>query len=186
VVLWRERKERGYTGGYTAVKDFVRPRRREAPIVAVRRFETPPGQQAQVDWGDLGDITDQDGTRQKRNGFVRTLGYSRAMFFDIATDQKLPSFLRLHEAAFEYLGGVPKEILSDNPKTVVLKALTQGGSLAAKSPSPPPSLTSLATGGLFRVCVGPTVRKPRARSRTASGTYARTSSVAETLADGTI
>lgn len=126
VVLHRELKEQGYTGCYTAVKDFVRPLRRQAYSVAVRRFETPPGLQAQVDWGDLGDITYEDGTRQKLNGFVLTLGYSRAMYFDIATDQKLPSFLRLHEAAFAYLGGVPEEILYDNTKTVVVKTLTEG------------------------------------------------------------
>jgi hypothetical protein len=48
------------------------------------------------------------------------------MFADIATDQKLPAFLRMHEAAFEYLGGVTQEILYDNTKTVVLKTLTQG------------------------------------------------------------
>ncbi len=126
VVLHRELKERGYTGCYTAVKDFLRPLRHQAYTVAVRRFETPPGQQAQVDWGDLGDITHADGICQKLNGFVLTLGYSRAMFFDIATDQKLPGFLRLHEAAFDYLGGVPEEILYDNTKTVVVKTLTEG------------------------------------------------------------
>jgi hypothetical protein len=48
------------------------------------------------------------------------------MFADIAKDQKLPAFLRMHEAAFEYLGGVTSEILYDNTKTVVLRTLTEG------------------------------------------------------------
>jgi len=126
VVLWRELREQGYPGGYTTVKNWVRPQRREAQVVAVRRFETPPGKQAQVDWGDLGEILHEDGTRQKLNGFVMTLGHSRAMFCDIATDQKLPNFVRMHEAAFEALGGIPEEILYDNTKTVVLKLLTEG------------------------------------------------------------
>ncbi len=126
VVLLRELQERGYSGGYTILRTYLQPLRREAHTVAVRRFETPPGQQAQVDWGDLGELTDAEGTYHKLNGFVMTLGYSRTMFFDIAPDQKLPSFLRMHEAAFEYLGGVPHEILYDNTKTVVLKTLTQG------------------------------------------------------------
>jgi transposase len=126
VVLLRELRERGYSGGYTVIKDFVRPKRREARVVAVRRFETPPGRQAQADWGDLGDITEAEGTRRKLNAFVLTLGNSRAMFADIATDQKLPNFLRMHEAAFDVLGGVPVEILYDNTKTVVLKTLTEG------------------------------------------------------------
>ena len=126
VVLLRELKERGYQGGYTILRQHLQPQRKEASIVAVRRFETPPGQQAQVDWGDLGDLTDQDGARHKLNAFVMTLGYSRALFADIAYDQKLPNFLRLHEAAFAALGGVPQEILYDNTKTVVLKTLTEG------------------------------------------------------------
>lgn len=126
VVLWRELKGQGYAGCYTAVKDYLRPRRKAAHTVAVRRFETPPGHQAQVDWGDLGDITEPEGARHKLNAFVMTLGYSRALFCDIACDQQLPAFLRMHEAAFDYLGGVPQEILYDNTKTVVLKTLTQG------------------------------------------------------------
>lgn len=120
VVLMRELTERGYTGGYTAIKDYIRPKRREAQAVAVRRFETPPGHQAQVDWGHLGHIDMPDGRRLSLYAFVCTLGHSRAIFADIATDQTLPTFLRLHEAAFTFLGGVPSEILYDHVKTVVL------------------------------------------------------------------
>jgi transposase len=47
-VLLRELRARGYTGGYTILKDWL-PQRLAAMTVAVRRFETPPGQQAQVD-----------------------------------------------------------------------------------------------------------------------------------------
>jgi transposase len=126
VVLLRELRERGYTGQYTVVKDYLRPLRQQAQAVAVRRFETAPGHQAQVDWGDLGDLTNTDGARHKLYGFVLTLGFSRAMFLDIATDCKLPTFLKMHEAAFAYLGGVPEEILYDNTKTVVQKTLTEG------------------------------------------------------------
>jgi len=120
VVVHRELRERGYAGGYTVVKDYLRPKRREAEAVAVRRFETPPGHQAQVDWGELGDITFPDGSRKRLYGFVMTLGNSRAMFADASTDQKLVTFLRMHEAAFEHLGGVPQEILYDWTKTAAL------------------------------------------------------------------
>ena len=54
-VLLREVRERGYGGGYTILKDYPRPQRQAAWAAAVRRFETPPGHQAQVDWGHLGD-----------------------------------------------------------------------------------------------------------------------------------
>jgi len=56
VVLLRELRQRGYAGGYTTLKEYLRPKRREAKVVAVRRFETPPGKQAQVDWGHLGSL----------------------------------------------------------------------------------------------------------------------------------
>jgi transposase len=118
-VLLRELQERGYAGGYTILKDYLRPQRQAARTVAVRRFETPPGHQAQVDWGLLG-VLEQEAERQKVWGFAFTLGYSRAMVIDIALDQRLGTFLRLHEEAFQQLGGVPAEILYDRVKTVWL------------------------------------------------------------------
>jgi transposase len=118
-VLLRELQERGYAGGYTILKDYLRPQRQAARTVAVRRFETPPGHQAQVDWGLLG-VLEQEAERQKVWGFAFTLGYSRAMVIDIALDQRLGTFLRLHEEAFQQLGGVPAEILYDRVETVWL------------------------------------------------------------------
>jgi len=118
-VLLREIQERGYTGQYSIVKDFLRPSRKQAAAVAVRRFETPAGHQAQVDWGDLGHLETAQG-RQTLYGFVFTLGHSRALFADVATDTQVATLLRLHEAAFAELGGVPREILYDRMKTVVL------------------------------------------------------------------
>ena len=53
-VLLRELRERNYSGGYTILKDWLHPQRTAASAAAVRRFETPPGKQAQVDWGHLG------------------------------------------------------------------------------------------------------------------------------------
>jgi transposase len=116
-VLLRELKERGYDGGYTLLTDWLRPKRKSAHVVAVRRFETPPGQQAQVDWGHLGSIV-TDGQERSLWGFVFTLGYSRMMTAAAALNQKLGTLLRMHEAAFAELGGVPEEILYDRMKTV--------------------------------------------------------------------
>jgi len=116
-VLLRELRERGYGGSYTILTDWLRPQRREAESLAVRRFETPAGNQAQADWGHLGTVSEQDGER-KLWGFTMTLGYSRRMFAAAAVDQKLGTLLRMHESAFYEWGAVPDEILYDRMKTV--------------------------------------------------------------------
>jgi transposase len=51
VVLLRELRAQGYTGGYSVLKDYVRPRRLRRVVKATMRFETKPGEQAQVDFG---------------------------------------------------------------------------------------------------------------------------------------
>ena len=85
--------------------------------MAVRRFETPPGRQAQVDWGHLGS-SEFDSIERQFWGFTFTLGYSRMMMAEAALNQKLGTLLRMHEEAFRQLGGVPEEILYDRMKTV--------------------------------------------------------------------
>ncbi len=116
-VLLRELRERGYKGGYTIVKDWLHPLRKQAESIVVQRFETPAGRQAQVDWGHLGAVADDEGER-KLWGFTMTLGYSRRLFAEAATDQRLGTLLRMHEAAFYQWGAVPDEILYDRMKTV--------------------------------------------------------------------
>ncbi len=118
-VLLRELRERGFGGSYTLLTDWLHPQREAARVVAVRRFETPPGQRGQVDWGHLGSL--QIGEQERPLwGFTLTLGYSRMMMAEAALDQKLGTLLRMHEEGFRQLGGVPAEILYDRMKTVWL------------------------------------------------------------------
>ena len=124
-VLLRELRKEGYAGSYTILTDWLRPQRESAWVVAVRRFETPIGHQAQVDWGHLGTI-DVGGTPRQMWGFTFTLGYSRAMMAEAALDQTLGTLLRMHEKAFGQLGGVPEEILYDRMKTVWLRTDDRG------------------------------------------------------------
>jgi transposase len=118
-VMLRELRARGYVGGYTILKDWLKPQRQAARVVAVRRFETPAGKQAQVDWGHLGTL-ETGGEQRHLWGFTLTLGYSRVLMAEAALDQKLGTLLKMHEEAFRQLGGVPKEILYDRMKTVWL------------------------------------------------------------------
>jgi transposase len=57
---------------------------------------------------------------QRLHGFTFTLSYSRRMVAEVALDQKLGTLLRLHEAAFQQIGGVPEENLYDRMKTLWL------------------------------------------------------------------
>ena len=116
-VLFRELRERNYNGGYSTLTEWLRPQRKDALAVAVRRFETPPGKQAQADWGHLGSLSEA-GAEHMLWGFTMTLGYSRSMMAEAATVQKLGTLLRMHEAAFRQWGAVPEEILYDRMKTV--------------------------------------------------------------------
>ncbi len=124
-VLLRELRERGYTGGYTLLTDWLRPQRQSAQTNVVCRFETPAGKQAQVDWGHLGTL-EVDGQERKLWGFTFTLGCSRAMMSEATLDQRLGTLLRMHEEAFRQLGGVPEEILYDRMKTVWLETDERG------------------------------------------------------------
>jgi transposase len=112
-------RARGYPGSVVQVRRYVssiRPQRSEAFL----RLATLPGEQAQVDWGNFGRIQVGSATRSL-SCFVMVLSWSRAMFARFALDQTLESFMRGHVLAFDAFGGVPREILYDNLKSVVLE-----------------------------------------------------------------
>jgi transposase len=118
-VLWERIREQGYTGGKTLVKDYVQPLRPPRRTPAVQRYETKPGEQAQVDWG-IADYVDENGIIHKVPVFVMVLGYSRAMYIEFARRCDIRSFLRCLIHALEYFGGVPNVMLTDRMKTVIL------------------------------------------------------------------
>lgn len=120
--LTREIRERGYTGAYTAVKRFVaaiRPENAAKPFEV--RFETPSGQQAQVDFARfVTEFTDEPGVMRIIWLFSLVLGYSRHIFARFVMHQDLQTLLRCHMQAFAAVGGVPIEILYDRMKTAVI------------------------------------------------------------------
>ena len=121
VRLWRELKERGFTGAYTAVKRAVAAIRPVMPLPVEVRFETPPGEQAQVDLARFEvEFTAEPGVRRVVWLFSMVLGHSRLIWARFVVHQDLQSVLRCHIAALEALGGVPREILYDRMKTAVI------------------------------------------------------------------
>jgi transposase len=119
--LWRELGERGYTGGYTAVTDVLRGIRPPALPAFEVRFETPPGDQVQVDFAQFQVVfTDEPTVTRIVWLFSFVLGFSRLIWARFVLHQDMQTVLRCHMAAFEAIGGVPHEILYDRMKTAVI------------------------------------------------------------------
>lgn len=113
-VLLREIREQGYAGGISQLKAHLAPFKQTAPEPLIR-FETPPGQQLQVDF-----TTVRRG-RFRLLAFVATLGFSRASFVHFTAREDFPAWRDGLLAAFDYFGGVPWEVLFDNAKPVVIE-----------------------------------------------------------------
>lgn len=125
VKLLAELRRQGYQGAKTLVKDFVQPLREARRQEATVRFETEPGEQAQVDWGHFGFI-EHHGRRRRLYAFVMTLSWSRAMYVEFTVSADAAWWLRCHVHAFRYFGGVPRVVLHDNLKTAVLSRDADG------------------------------------------------------------
>lgn len=121
--------EHGFTGSYQRVKMFLaRARPRIAaeladgddnPLTGLhRRFEVVPGAQAQVDWGDEGDLLGHAGIPHVYS-FHLVLSHSRDPFTCFTTSMDLATFWACHRLAFAHFGGIPASIVYDRTKTVI-------------------------------------------------------------------
>lgn len=110
----------GYTGSISILKDFVQPLRPpRGGRQPVRRYETKPGEQMQVDWGEF--VFEQDGQIRKLYGFTAVLSYSRMRFICFTKRCDTPSLIRCMLDACEYFEGLPKTILTDRMKSVLVQ-----------------------------------------------------------------
>lgn len=118
-VLLRELEQRGVKVGYSTLARVVKPWREEllAKARATVRFETPPGQQMQVDFGEL--RLSVAGILTTVHLCVTTLGYSRRTYVKAFLAERQEHWLAAMEAAFQHFCGVPRELLLDNAKALV-------------------------------------------------------------------
>jgi transposase len=124
VRLLEEIRAAGYAGGYSQLKALVRQVRPVPPPAPIIRFETPAGRQAQVDfarfrfdWG-------------VRYALLVVLGYSRLLWCRFYARQDMRTLVSGLEEAFLAFGGVPRELLFDQMKTVITRDLRlEGGAL---------------------------------------------------------
>lgn len=122
--IWEKLVEQGFTGSYTVVKQYVRGKKEHLDEKATIRFETMPGQQAQVDWAYFEDRhVVMNGIEKKLYCFLIILGFSRMRYIEFVTDMSTTTLIRCHINAFRYFGGYPEEIVYDNMKQVVVKRL---------------------------------------------------------------
>ncbi|WP_281847534.1 IS21 family transposase [Nitratiruptor tergarcus] len=117
-VIYREITAKGYEGKIRILQAFMSGLYKEHMNVKeeeVVRFETDPGEQAQADWTVI---------RRGKNpvyAFAMILGYSRYAFICFTDNMRFDSFINCHKKAFAFFGGVPRTILYDNLKSVVIE-----------------------------------------------------------------
>jgi len=111
--LLRELRVQGYSGQLRSLQTLMQAHKPMRKPDLVVRFETAPGQQMQCDFVVLRRGLDS------LYAFTATLGYSRWRWVRFATNEKAETLIACHHALFEALGGVPREILYDNAKTIV-------------------------------------------------------------------
>lgn len=112
--------EEAFTGGYDAVKRFARRCRRSDPQ-RFQRFESPPGEEAQIDFGRGAPIV-ADGRTQKTWAFRIVLSHSRKAYSEAVFRQTTDAFIRCLENAFRHFGGVPRLLVPDNLRAAVSRA----------------------------------------------------------------
>lgn len=119
-VLHREITAMGYTGSERSVRRYcatIKPVTAEDPLV---RFETPPGHQAQMDWGEY------RLAGRRVYAFLSVLGFSRWLYLEYVDSTRSDVLIDCHRRMFEAFGGVPREILYDNMKTAVVQRNAYG------------------------------------------------------------
>ena len=136
VIYERLVADHGFTGHYQRVKMHlatVRPLIEDALLTSDdnalrglhRRFEVLAGAQAQVDWGEEGDVLAHVGI-ERTYSFHMTLSYSRDPFTCFTSSMDLGTFWDCHRRAFAYFGGVPGAIVYDRTKTVIKRHVAPG------------------------------------------------------------
>jgi transposase len=124
VVMFREIHALGYAGQLTMLRAYIRPKRALRPSRATVRFETPPGQQLQSDWGEI--VTEIASQPTNVYFIVNELAYSRRFHTWATTSLDAEHTYAGLIRSLEYFGGVPQEVLVDNQKAAVLQHRSGG------------------------------------------------------------
>ncbi|MBI4772950.1 MAG: transposase family protein, partial [Deltaproteobacteria bacterium] len=111
-----------FVGSYSSVRRLVNTFEKQYPK-ATCILDFAPGEAAQVDFGKGPEITDAfTGQKTKTWIFVMTLCFSRHMYAEVVTDQKVETWLACHRRTFEWFGGLPAKLIIDNAKCAITRA----------------------------------------------------------------
>ncbi|MBW2154966.1 MAG: IS21 family transposase [Deltaproteobacteria bacterium] len=151
----------GFTGSYSSVRRVLQKLEKEKPKVSCM-LEFAPAEAAQVDFGKGPTIIDAfSRTEVKTWIFVMTLCFSRHMYAEIVTDQKVSTWLSCHRRAFEFFNGVPYKLIIDNAKCAITRA-------CFRDPEVQRSYGELAEGYGFLISPCPP-KDPKKKGRVESG-----------------
>jgi transposase len=122
VRLVPEIRAQGFNGSTQIVRRFLHTLKatRHTDQTLTVRFETPPGEQAQCDWAEVGRYPGPDGAAVRVYAFVMVLGYSRYLYVEFTRSMTIATLIRCHQNAFAFFGGWPRRILYDNMRQVVV------------------------------------------------------------------
>lgn len=119
VVRQELQSEKGLTVSLRTVERSVKSHREELKRkeLATVRFETPPGFQMQIDFGER--LSRIGGERVRVHLFVAKLGFSRRLYVQPFEHENQQSWMTGIEGAFRHFGGVPQQLLIDNASPLV-------------------------------------------------------------------
>jgi transposase len=123
MAIWQDLVDQnGFTGAYESVKRYVRKLRGGQSPEPCAVILTPPGEEAQVDYGAGPMVRDPHSGKYRRTRlFVMTLGYSRKSVRLLVFESGAQTWAQLHEQAFRRLGGSVRVVVLDNLAEGVLK-----------------------------------------------------------------
>lgn len=123
VVIKQRLEDKGYTGGISILRDYLHTKRgsKRKPRACIR-FESPPGQQFQCDWGHFGSLT-YGNTKRKLYCMAVIECHARMLYVEFTHSQNQQAFMRTLLNSFIFFHGAPKELVHDNLKTAVIERI---------------------------------------------------------------
>lgn len=108
-----------YKGKYGLVRNYVRKNKDKIPKKANIRVPKIAGKLGQVDWKEDFSLTNKNGEVLTFNIFLFTLPFSEKKYCKLTLDRKQDTVINSLIYAFQYVGGIPREIWFDNMLTIV-------------------------------------------------------------------